>query len=248
MTTRDIDGKIQEYGNQSSRPSKLSKAAMVGFGAAAAGGMFTAAQAEADIVYTQIGTTFNTSTGLGLFQNSAVDIDGDSVAEMVLGINAATTGGLAGDPAFVAFRGYWFGGAGGGLVAGGGNVPSNIPASSGSFFSSQVTFTGGNFWMGWNYASNTTGTQVFNPLSLSSNAQSVVIGGVSSSGFNFWLRMDLTNDAAGSPATMTIRDMAYDDDPAATFIKSGAIPEPAAAGLLALAGGAAAIRRRRKSA
>ena len=66
MTNSNFDNAIEQYGKSAKAAtvtSKMSKATMVGFGAAAAGGMFAAQQADADVVYSGIvGAGFAVST------------------------------------------------------------------------------------------------------------------------------------------------------------------------------------------
>ena len=90
---KNLNEAIDNYGKAAKSSSKKSVATMVGFGAAAAGGLLTCNQAEADITYSgPINFTF-TSGAYGF------DVDGDANTDFGWGVQSVPasdgTGGWA---------------------------------------------------------------------------------------------------------------------------------------------------------
>lgn len=256
-----LDTAIRDYGEAAQSASKHSKtAAIVGFGAVAAGGMFTASEADAAIVYSgPINVGFNVSTVNGSNTNAV------SPPLFFNSTGGATAFGIAGNDRGPANPvgstdilwgvGAGYGGGFGGVIANGPAFPASvIPLAS----SANVGSTGTAASLAWAAAGLPGAGMAIDPFGVGST------GAVSAFlGFTFastaaaptltgWARINLTS-AGGLPTSMTVIDWAYETDGSAIHVGdtgSTGVPEPAMAGLMALgllAGGASGLRRRRKA-
>ncbi len=258
MTGERLDQAIENYGETAKAAStgKVGTVALAGLGAAAAGGLFTASEADAGIVYSGI-------INVG-FLMSTVNASSTNTFSPPLVFNSVTFGnpafGIAGNnrgpnnaagPTDI----IWALGAGNAYVPGGlGGVfatrtpfPANVQPQ---FYSSTIPGNGQATSLAW-IAAGAPSFLRYDPFGAGSTGSVTGYFGFSfynfNGQFNFgWARIQLQT-LGGQPFSINVVDYAYDN--MGNPIHVGTIPEPGSAGLVglcALAAGAAGIRRRRK--
>ena len=265
-----FDQSIESYSSVAKAAKKSNGTTkMLAFGAAAAGGLFAANIADADIVHTGPSAGFPGSIGAG--QSATVDVDLDGDADF--GFFHLTHGGV-GSPGFAinvqgggnSEYGAWQVGG----TSGGYNHPQQMVYSSPISSNNGAPFSGGTFtgtagagatgWMGWASTSTAFVTDPWGVIANPSSTQTGIIGlkfiGATVSGgqaqVNGWIQIALHVTSTGNgqilPGSFTLLDMAYENMGNPIGAGHTGIPEPAAGMALALlALGAVGIRRRRQA-
>lgn len=252
MKTKNLDAAIETYG-QSAQAASTKTNTMLGFGAVAAGSLFVAGQADADLVYSGvINSGFNVST---VNASSTNAISPPLVFSSTGGAPAFGIGGNNRGPANPVGSTDILWGVGAGYVGGVGGVLANgpaFPASAINLASSSVVGGGLSSFasLAWAAAGlGGPGGMVIDPFSVGDTGTNTGFMGFSFSGgagTNYgWARIQITS-AGGLPTSMTVVDWAYNDD--GTAIHVGTIPAPGALALFGLAAGASGIRRRKRAA
>lgn len=266
----NLDQAINKYGKAAKASSQKSIAKMVGFGAAAAGGLLTCNQAEADIVWSgAVNFSFQSSAGFG------IDIDNDGNNDAAFGVQS--------EPVSDGIGGWTFFGQGtkGGFAMqgnGAGAYPGVLKqAFSAGTVSAGNVATANTGWMGW--VGNAATTDVWGAIANPNVSQTGYVGlqfngstagGNPNSTMNAWVKLGIVfNDNntdgvvnGGDTFGSTIFEWAYNENPTGTYngfrfgqsfsgtpggIHIGAVPEPGSTTALALlALGAVGVRRRKK--
>ncbi len=252
IRTRNLEERLDDYGKDArSATKKASVGKLLGFGAVAAGGLFTAADAEADVVYSGIiNATFNLSTINSSATNGA---NGFYFTSATAGRNIFGLFGNNRGPAnsVGSTDAVWLAGgaAASGLIKANGTT---FPASFVPFSAtSSVSSAGSAASFVWVNA-GAPGSNVIDPIGVGSDGTATAFFGFSfsntaSTGRNFGFGRVQVTTAGGLPTTATLIDFAYDNDGDAIHVR--VIPEPATTGLLGLAAlalGASGLRRYRK--
>ncbi len=230
---------------------KISMSKMLGYGAAATGGLFACSQADADVVNSGAGNGFTLlDTGAGAV--GSVDIDGNGVNDILF---------------YNIFPGTQFAMNDNNLYAGGGALMGGT--TNGFYFPSQlgastVIGTGGqNFvsLVGWQGYQSAGGSVSTDPWGVFANGVATgylgfqFYGTTAGAGFglmNAWFQIRLTEGIGGVGSTYEVLDWAYENmgNPIHAGDRGFVVPEPSTATGLALASlavGAAGLRRRRKA-
>jgi hypothetical protein len=226
-------------GSETSRGADFSTAKLASlapkvaaFGAVAVGGVMTASDVEADIIYSgPLNIVVNAGNPEALF-----DFNGDATDDVAIQFNS---GGFTSFDADGLNGAEIFANPGTSTYAQRFNFGDLIPDSAGDV---------GLGWMGGFYNSAIY-SDPWGALQAGVNQTGPVNGflGFTFSGFNGWMELELAADTAGRPLSITVLGWAYDNTGAA--IAAGNIPEPGTAGLLALgtlAAGAVGLRRKRQ--
>ncbi len=204
---------------------------VIGFGAAAVGGLMTCGDLEADIIYSgPLNTVINTNSTM------AFDFNVDALNDLRLTVISSSfnADGLNG--------GDIFANPGSSTYAQKFNFGDLIPDTAGSV---------GLGFMGWYFGG--IASDPWGALQAGVNASGPVTGfmGFTFGGFNGWMELSLLADSIGIPVSMTVKGWAYDNTGAPIAAGNfNAVPEPGTAGVAAmvmLAAGAVGLRRRRVS-
>lgn len=270
MTTNRLDQALTNYSKTAKSSSKKSVAKLVGYGAAAAGGLLTCNQAEADIIYSgAVNFTFTSAA-------YAFDMDGDGNNDFAFGVQSV--------PASDGTGGWAFFGQGtkGGFGVQGNGVGAYPGALQQSFSAGTVSAgnvaTSGTGWMGW-AAGGAATTDAWNAFANPGVSQTGYVGmqfngstedGDTAGTMNGWVKLGIQfndNDGsgtvnAGDTLDSTVFEWAFNNNPTDDFngrrfgqtfdgtpggIHIGAIPEPGSMSALALLSlGAVGVRRRKK--
>jgi hypothetical protein len=255
MTNRNLEAAINAYGRTAMAASKekKSKAKLLGFGAAAAGGLFTAGQAEAAIVYSGvINAGFNIST-VNLSSTNAIspplifNSTGGAIAFGIAGNDRGPANPVGSTDIVWAVGAGYIGGFGGVFASPAASFPTtvlNLPSST------LVGAAGTAASLAWAAVGLPAAPMTIDPFGAAAGT------GTGFFGFTFqatslaapqfgWARISITSDGV-LPTSATLVDWAYDNTGAPIHV--GTVPAPGALALLGLAAGAAGIRRRRLAA
>lgn len=259
---RDLDSRFEQY-CQTAKLSKRktcgrSRASMVGFTAAAAVGLFTAGQAEADIVYQVDGRSFK----IGdipvnpLVSGLSVDMDNNGKFDFYFaGLNRGAS--VNSTQAIFNFSSYNLNGGVFKQSTNASSFYSRLRAfASGSTIGARTSnsqgvgnaalgFAGGFGNNIFNIPAGGSGTGIIGGVFTSKSAATgtVPIG----QEYFAWMRIRISVDSSGVPLESTLIDWAYEDSGGS--IVAGVVPEPSSAGVLglvALAMGSSGLRRRRR--
>lgn len=256
-----LDTAIEDYGQAARSASKQTRTAtLLGFGAVAAGGMFTASEADAAIVYSgPLNVGFNVST---VNASSTNAISPPIVFSSTAGAPAFGIAGNDRGPANPVGSTdiLWAVGAGYAGVGGTGGVFANAPSFPATVLpqvsSNTVGSVGSAASLVW-AAVGVPGNMAIDPFGVGNSGTTTGFFGftfasTAAATLTGWARIQITS-AGGLPTSMTLIDWAYETDGSAIHVGDtggSQVPEPATAGLLALgllAGGASGLRRRRKA-
>lgn len=255
----NLNQAIENYGiaaKKASKNRKFGKGALVGFGAAAATGLLTASQAEADIIYSGvINAGFNISTVNASSTNAispplVFNSTGGAAAFGIAGNDRGPNNAVGSTDILWAVGAAYVGGSGGVFASPFPTFPTTVIPLQ---YSQVVGSVGTPGSLAWAFAGN--GAVVFiDPFGAGSTGSANAFFGftfnTSASGggqTNFgWAQVNLTS-AGLLPTSMTVIDWAYDNMGNPIHVGStSSVPEPSGlAGLVVLAMGAAGIRRRK---
>jgi hypothetical protein len=248
---RKLEAAIESYGLAAKNASqKNGTVKMLGFGAAA-GGLFVAGQADADIVYSGvINAGFNVST-VNLSSTNAIspplvfNSTGGAPAFALGGNNRGPANAVGSTDIVWAVGASYIGGYGGVLATAPSFPAAAIPLASSNTVGPAGTFAS----LAW-VAAGLPSFMAIDPFGVGSTGSvTAFVGfsfktGTAGSQTNYgWARIALSS-AGGLPTATAVVDWAYDNMGNAIHVGS-TVPAPGALALMGLAAGAAGIRRRR---